>query len=175
MDNPLARLETLHGDGNLILSYKAPRELELAEQIEQEIKEGERLAEQLFKAQKIKNKNHSHSRDNSSDLNAQDTPPHVRSESNFQKDFEHEYRSRLAEETAILKNVQTQIYNSTDPLENRDLTAELITESKRKIIENALKIICRNLTCQSAAIFLFSKTGRLERFGIRGWDRNGRA
>jgi hypothetical protein len=44
-------------------------------------------------------------------------------------------------------------------------------KSKKDIVDNALKIACEKLRCQSASIFLFSsKDGVLKRVGIRGID-----
>jgi GAF domain-containing protein len=53
-------------------------------------------------------------------------------------------------------------------------TPETINSSRKQIVINALKIVCARLSCQSAAIFLFSKHGRLERAGIYGTDNEGR-
>ena len=56
-------------------------------------------------------------------------------------------------------------------LQDRDC---LITStSKNQIIANALEIVCNELKCQVAAIFLYSKEGTLARAGIKGIDRNG--
>jgi GAF domain-containing protein len=60
-----------------------------------------------------------------------------------------------------------------DPLKDVIFTPDLIVRTKKQIVNNALDVICKRVNCQSAAIFLFSKDGRLERFGIRGWDKSG--
>ncbi|BAU12607.1 hypothetical protein LEP3755_31380 [Leptolyngbya sp. NIES-3755] len=176
MDNSLMPLkeiediESLHRDGSSIVHYKPPREQEFAQQIEQEIKEGERFAQQLSKLQQLQNEFHSRlaevEKEGAKQTQTQDDPLHLRQE------IENEYHSRLKKENEIARNIKTH-YDSLDPLGTRPLTADLIKESKRRIVDNALKVICKNLACQSAAIFLFSKSGRLERVGIRGWDEKG--
>lgn len=164
MDNNLALLDSLHEDGSLILNYKSPKEEELARKIDQEIEEGERFAEQLHKVQHIEQEYRSQL--------IEIEKSQTRSNDD-QLQIEQEYLSRLRKESEITNRFQAEIFNKTDPLETRNLTAELIKESKKKIVENALIVVCKNLACQSAAIFLFSKSGRLDRFGIRGWDREG--
>lgn len=59
--------------------------------------------------------------------------------------------------------------------EPRKLDASIIRESKQEIIRNALKIVCDNLNAQTAAIFLISKDGVLERYGIYGVDKDGQS
>jgi GAF domain-containing protein len=75
--------------------------------------------------------------------------------------------------SAIQKAFIDQINGIVDPLESRNPTSEIIRESKREIVEKALEFVAKKFACQSVAIFLISKRGRLQRLGIRGWDENG--
>jgi len=55
----------------------------------------------------------------------------------------------------------------------RELNADVISRSKKEIIDNALEIVCNSLNAQVASIFLISKDGTLERAGIHGFDKSG--
>lgn len=61
----------------------------------------------------------------------------------------------------------------TNYLKTRDSLISL--KSKKEIIENALEVVCNELKCQVAAIFLYSKDGTLARAGIKGKDKFGNA
>ena len=64
---------------------------------------------------------------------------------------------------------------STQPssTQRRKVDSSRIRESKRELIQNALEIVCERLEAQTAAVFLFSKRGVLERAGLCGFDRDG--
>jgi hypothetical protein len=99
---------------------------------------------------------------------------------------------RLDTRTAIIefkpndeKEQDEEIYNSLDFLDDKLDTREyekpnylrlrdslISLRNRDEIIENALKIVCDELKCQVAAIFLFSKDGTLTRAGIQGVDKN---
>ena len=69
------------------------------------------------------------------------------------------------------KRVDADTSLDKDFLGLRKLDSFTIQQSKREIIDNALRIVCDQLNAQTAAIFLFSKDGFLERSGIRGFDK----
>ena len=58
------------------------------------------------------------------------------------------------------------------PLRLRKVSPEVVQQSKKEIIQNALSIVCEQLNAQSAAIFLFSKNGSLDSAGLHGVDKN---
>ena len=62
-----------------------------------------------------------------------------------------------------------------DPILNFSTDVELIRSSKSEIVQNALEIVRSILKSQSATIFLFSKNGDLERFGIDAIDKDGQS
>ena len=72
-----------------------------------------------------------------------------------------------------IEELKKKIEESRDPLEFREINVSLIRASKQEIIQNALKIVCDRLNAQTAAIFLISKDGILERVGIYGLDESG--
>jgi GAF domain-containing protein len=72
------------------------------------------------------------------------------------------------------ENMFEDVEQIKDPLEDLHLTEDSILNTKKQIINNALKVVCEKLNFQSAAIFLFSKDGVLERFGIYGWAIDGK-
>lgn len=80
----------------------------------------------------------------------------------------HENRGR--ENFSYRRKIET----SKDSLKFRKFNASLIRKSKQEIIQNALRIVCDKLNAQTAAIFLISKNGLLERAGIYGLDKDGK-
>ena len=49
-----------------------------------------------------------------------------------------------------------------------------IIGSKKEIIDNALDIIQKEVDAQLVSLFLFSKEGKLKRYGLKGYDRYGK-
>ncbi len=66
----------------------------------------------------------------------------------------------------LLKTRKDILGSGTSDLETGTLNPSIIRESKQEIINNALKIVCENLHAQTAAIFIISKDGALERVGM---------
>jgi len=79
-----------------------------------------------------------------------------------------------ASKSRAVEKIKKGIEQSLDPLESRRINAQLIKASKKEIIDNALRIVCDNLIAQTAAIFLISKDGKLERIGMYGRDKLGK-
>lgn len=65
---------------------------------------------------------------------------------------------------------ESKIITIEEPLKIRNELLGLNT--RKEIIETALEILIKKTNCKIASIFLFSKKGLLERFGIKGTDAN---
>jgi len=74
------------------------------------------------------------------------------------------------------QDIKTHLSNlSFNAQDSQDIRNNLISlRSKKEIIKNALEIARKKLSCQVAAIFLFSKDGLLERVGLQGVDKDGK-
>ena len=84
-------------------------------------------------------------------------------------EFVRDYRSGNESRSEKFRDSRDQDHR---PLRLRRLSLDIILKSKQEIIQNALKIVCEQMNAQSAAIFLFSKDGVLERAGIHGIDKD---
>lgn len=83
-------------------------------------------------------------------------------------------RSSYRTSAQKIKDTDIDVIADKDFLGLRELDTSIIRQSKQEIIDNALKVVCEQLNAQTAAIFLFSKDGFLERAGIRGFDKDTR-
>ena len=85
------------------------------------------------------------------------------------REFITDYRNNSESRANVLKDTTGQ---DKRPLRLRKLSPEVIRQSKKEIIQNALSIVCQQLNARSAAIFLFSKDGSLDRAGLHGIDKD---
>lgn len=80
-----------------------------------------------------------------------------------------------ANKSSKVEKLKKEIEGNKDPLEIRIVNASFIRTSKQEIVQNALKLVCDKLNAQTAAVFLISKNGVLERAGIYGLDKYGKS
>lgn len=89
----------------------------------------------------------------------------------FKTKYEKKHEKEISKQAEdYLKNRYSILKSGTEP---KEINTSIISNSKKEIINNALKIVCENLRVQTAAIFIVSKDGHLVRIGIYGRNKKG--
>jgi GAF domain-containing protein len=152
----IKKLHLLQKDASSILEFRTKEEDELANKLNQEHKNTEEIAISIDSITNDQNLSKDQIKDLYSSLQS-----NIINTASMSSDLYENF-----------KNQANQIGEMADPFYSESLTPEQIKKRKMQIVDKALEIVCNNINCQSAAVFLISKSGFLERFGIRGWSDN---
>jgi hypothetical protein len=112
--------------------------------------------------------------DEDDDLNKKTVDIKTEDDSTRKEQNDNEIESKIISKKPSEKPIFDKIVeNAKKFLEGKCLDSNLIRESEKEILDNALEIICKNFNSQTAAIFISSESDTLKRFTIYGLKKNG--